>query len=265
MSIRTLTLLVFSISTISGCAVTQPRGLGDERYFRGERGGETYVYWLYLPPGRKPGEKLPTVVSLHGLKPFDSAKSQCREWQEEADSHRFAIVAPELRSPNILSPLPLDRVTADLERDGRAVAGILASLSRQDWFDPDAVMVTSWSYGGYIAHWVANRYPELFTALAVRQSNFNGGILDPSRLSEYRYRRVGIFSTSNDFDICRRESKLATEWYSQRGFDVTFLIIEGRGHERIPGPAAGFFSRLQYRTPPKLLGRYEFSGTERSD
>ena len=252
------------LSLLSGCAVTQPRGLGTERHLRSD--GEPYVYWLYMPPDREPGEKLPIVVSLHGLKPFDSAKSQCREWQQQADSHRFAVVAPELRSPNLLSPMPLDKVTRDLERDGRAVAGILASLSRRDWFDPDAVMITSWSYGGYIAHWVANRYPKLFTCLAVRQSNFNDSILDPSKLHEYRYREIGIFSTSNDFKMCRSESKRAAEWYARRGFDVTFSTIDGRGHDRTPGPAASFFSRsIQSQTsdvsqpPPLTPTKNDFS------
>lgn len=247
---RMILTIAILLSSLSGCAVTQPRGLGIERHLRGDIGGEPYAYWLYMPPDMEPGERLPTVVSLHGLKPFDNAKSQCREWQQQADSHRFAIVAPELRSPNLLSPMPLDKVTRDLERDGRAVAGILTSLSRRDWFDPDAVMVTSWSYGGYIAHWVANRYPELFTCLAVRQSNFSDSILNPSKLPEYRYRKVGIFSTSNDINVCRSESKQAVEWYSWRGFDVTFSTIDGRGHERIPGPAANFFSRsIQPKTP----------------
>lgn len=206
------------------------------------------AYWLYLPPSRTPGEKLPTVVSLHGMKPFDSARSQCREWQEEADRRGLAIVAPELRSPYLFAPLPLNEVTDDLKRDGMAVSDILADLSRRDWFDPDAVMVTSWSYGGYVAHWTANRYPELFTCLAVRQSNFSAGLLDPARLAEYRYRRVGIFSTSGDFRVCRLESELAAAWYAKRGFDVVYLTAVGRGHERIPGPAANFFAQSMRTT-----------------
>lgn len=229
-------ILAIASLCFAGCAVPQPRGMGVEKFL--SAGG--YPYWLYLPPNHA-REKLPTVVSLHGLKPFDSAHGQCREWQQEADMHGLAIVAPDLRSPGLLAPFPLRKVTNDLERDGKAVAGILADLSRRDWFDPDAVLLTSWSYGGYVAHWVANRYPKLFTCLAVRQSNFNSGLLDPKRLKEYLYRRVGIFSTTNDFEACRLESGLAAAWYAQHGFDVVFSVMAGRGHERIPGPAADFF------------------------
>ena len=33
--------------------------------------------------------------------------------------------------------------------------------------DPNNVLATSWSYGGYIAHYMANRYPERFSCIAV--------------------------------------------------------------------------------------------------
>ena len=236
---RSVFVLAITSLCFVGCAVPQPRGMGVEKLLS----ANGYPYWLYMPLGHDAGEKLPTVVSLHGLKPFDSAHGQCREWQQEADIRGLAIVAPDLRSPGLLAPLPLRKVTNDLERDGKAVVSILADLSRRDWFDPDAVLLTSWSYGGYVAHWVANRYPKLFTCLAVRQSNFNSRLLDPRRLTEYLYRRVGIFSTANDFEACRLESELAAAWYAQHGFDVVFSVMTGRGHERIPGPAANFFLR----------------------
>jgi len=227
------------ISLAGGCVVLQPKGLGQEIYLRAD--GTPYKYWLYMPVNCQDYHTLPLVVSLHGLSPFDSAHGQCREWQEQADIYGFVIVAPELRSSNLFAPLPLNTVTDDLKRDGKAIITILQEIAYSDWFDPNAVLITSWSYGGYISHWIANKYPEFFTCLAVRQSNFSKTILDSSMLSKYRYSKIGIFSASNDFAICRKESKEAVEWYSEHNFNVTFSTLQGRGHERIPGPAAKFF------------------------
>ncbi len=232
-------ILLSNVWLLAGCMVFQPQGLGQEMYLRANK--TSYTYWLYMPVNHKSYKKMSTVISLHGIKPFDNSHAQCREWQQQADIYGFVIVAPDLTSSNFFAPSPLKTITPDVEHDGRAIIGILKDLAYNDWFDSNAVLITSWSYGGYIAHWVANEYPDYFTCLAVRQSNFNGSILNPSKLSRYRYKKIGIFSTANDFLRCRIESKEAAEWYSRYGFDVTYLVLNNRGHERIPDPVAIFF------------------------
>ena len=186
---------------LPGCAVSQPRGFGEERYTRVD--GTNYTYWIYTPEGHDPLEKSPLVVSLHGINPFDSAHGQCREWQQEADRYGLVIIAPELHASKLFAPSNPSTVTWDMDRDREAIVAILDDLSYECWFDPDAVLMTSWSYGGYIAHWVVNQHPELFTCLAVRQSNFNADLLDMDQLPKYRFHKVGIFTTKNDFILTR--------------------------------------------------------------
>lgn len=225
------------------------------------------AYWLYLPEGydqRPPGDlrtRYPLVVTFHGMKPFDDDGKQIREWQQEADRYGFVVCAPTLRVAAFSAPLPLeDPNNAALKRDEQATLAILDEVNRIADVDPNKVLATSWSYGGYVAHFMFNRHPERFTCLAVKQSNFNADILEPANVPRYRDRKIGIFYTENDFKICRRESHQAAEWYARQGFDLTFAVFEKQGHERTPGVAAEFFARVigaEPKTPPIELARMQ--------
>jgi len=232
-------------------------------------------YWLYLPAGYEDAptqggspKRYPLVMTFHGMKPFDNDHSQIREWQQEADRYGFVVCAPELLVSDLMGPLPLNRADhPSLQRDERAVIAVMDELYRTTNVDPNRVLATSWSYGGYIAHYMANRYPERFSCLAVRQSNFNADILDESTVPRYRDHKVGIFFTENDFAVCRRESSAAAEWYARHGFDLTHAVFEKKGHERTPGIAAEFFARtigVEPKTPPEELATMQVLATPRA-
>ncbi|MFH0980690.1 MAG: PHB depolymerase family esterase [Planctomycetota bacterium] len=254
---------VFSLGMVlPGCAVPQRPGGGKE--FHLQEPQTKAWYWLYLPKddadGRRDaaaaGKKSPLVMTFHGMKPFDNAHSQCREWQQEADRYGYVVCAPELLTPDLASPVPLNHVPSSLERDERAILAIMDEVLRTVDVDPNAVLVTSWSYGGYVAHYMLNRHPERFSCLAVKQSNFSADLLDPKRVPRYRDYKIAVFYTQNDFAICQRESQEAAVWYSRHGFDLTFAEFADKGHERTPSLAAAFFARacgIQAKTPPLEL------------
>ncbi len=251
-------VVCLAVGFSAGCAVGQKPGQGQVLYRVEPRtnGG----YYLYLPDGYdqalQAGRFLPLVMTFHGMKPFDSAAAQIREWQQEADRYSYVVCAPKLLAPDLFGPLPLDRVTGSLQRDEERILAIMDELGRTANVDPNHVLATSWSYGGYVAHYMANRHPERFSCLAVKQSNFSAEILDPAQVPRYRDRKVGIFYTQNDFKVCRTESQAAAQWYSRHGFDLTFAVFQDLGHERRPGIAASFFARTcnaTPRTPPVEL------------
>src|SRR5690606_13428938 len=114
---------------------------------------------------------------------------------------------------------------------------------------------TSWSCGGYLAHYMVNRHPERFTCLAVKQSNFSEDLLNPMQVPKYRRMRVAVFFGENDLPACREESIRAVEWYRQYRFNVAAKYVTGLGHERTPQTAAAFFASnigVTPRTPPDL-------------
>ena len=258
----------------SGCVVGQAPGKGRCVHLR--ESSTNAAYSLYLPLGydqrTQTGtdqEKYPLVMSFHGMKPFDTSGSQIREWQQEADRYGFVVCAPKLDVSALLGPLPLSNPNnTSLKRDERAIVAIMDELYRTVDVDPNRVLSTSWSYGGYVAHYMANRYPERFSCVAVRQSNFNADLLDPSNVPRYRDHKIGIFFTENDFAICRRESRAAAEWYAQNGFDLTYAVFEKMGHERTPSVAAEFFARtigVEPKSPPTELASLQVITLPASD
>lgn len=234
----------------SGCVVSQPRGKGaltHETEPRTNRG-----YYLYLPEAYVKSDtdarrqrRWPLVMTFHGMKPFDTAPAQANEWQQEADRYGYIVIAPELRAPDVLRQFPVRTVSEAFKSDEVASLAILDRVLADTDADPSNVLATSWSSGGYMAHYMVNRHPTRFTCLAVRQSNFSKTIMDPSRASESRYHPILIVNTQNDFKVCQEESAEAVHWYDNHGFqNMWWLKVSELGHERTPDMAADFFGRV---------------------
>ena len=187
-------LLVLAVWPVAGgCHVPQKPGLG--KVIHRTEAVSKRPYWLYLPPnhedalgGESGQRRYPLVVSLHGMRPFDDYGAHIRQWQEEADRYRFIVCAPRLESCDVLQRFPIDDPTSGtLKSDEQAILAIISEVCRITNADARYVLATSFSSGGYIAHYMVNRHPEWFSCLAVFQSNFTARILDP-RAPAYRQR-----------------------------------------------------------------------------
>lgn len=221
-------------------------------------------YWLYLPEdyvknkGQHPaGERWPMVVTFHGLRPYDDANPQIREWQKEADRYNLIVIAPELRTcDSLYMQYPLHNPELPyVKRDEEALLAIMDEVTRRTDADPSRVLATSFSSGGYMAHFMVNRHPERFSCLAVRGSNFSESLLDPAQVPKYRHMKIGIFFGEHDFKVCRDESLEAVDWYRRFRFDVIAKKVGGLGHERKPEVAAALFADtigITPKTPPDL-------------
>lgn len=245
----------------TGCIVPQKPGRGSNLYQVEPTTGRGY--YLYLPEDyvkthgqREDGGRWPVMVTFHGMNPWDTAERQVKECQQEADRYGFLVVAPKLHTSSSLMQYPLkDADLSYVKSDERAVIAILDEVFRRTNADPTRVLSTSWSCGGYLAHYMVNRYPERFSCLAVRQSNFSEALLDPNQVPKYRRMRIGIFFGENDLPACRNESVRAVEWYRQHGFYVEAKLVEGLAHERTPQTAAAFFASsigVKPKSPPPL-------------
>ncbi len=260
----TALLLGFAMILVTqcGCPVPQRPGLGKcSRLVEPET---KTGYWLYLPEdyvqnnGQRPGNTpWPLVVTLHGLRPYDDAKPQIRSWQQEADRYGLIVVAPELRTcDQLVMPLPLrDPTKWYVKTDEKAILAVMDEVCRRTNADPTRVLLTCFSSGGYLAHYMMNRHPERFLALAAMGANFNEEMIDYSQLPKYRATKIAVFFGQNDFKLCREESLRAVSWYRRYRFDVDARQVSGLGHERRPQLASVFFSRIigvSPKTPPDL-------------
>ena len=239
-----------------GCAVPQPPGNGQCLYVREPKTWRPF--WLYLPEDyveaehpSPDGKKWPMVVTFHGMKPWDIDARQIREWQQEADNYGFIVLAPYLDGSDSFMEYPPTRVHWYNTFDERNTLAFMDYVVAKYDADPDRVLSTSWSSGGYYAHWMVNRHPDRFSCIAVRQSNFSYHIMDSAKARTYHTLPVAIFFGENDFAACRRESKQAVAWYRRLGFDVTVKRVVGLGHERTPQTAAAFFAKVHGLQPVK--------------
>lgn len=258
-----LSVTIVALSAFGpGCAVPQPRGEG--LYRRVEEPTTRAVYHLYLPAqylrtnGAHPDGptvKWPLVVTFHGMKPYDNALPQEREWEQEADTYGYIICAPELATSDSFMEYPLTREHEYVLRDRRIVLAVMDHVFSTTQADHRRVLATSWSCGGYMAHYIPNRHPEYFTCIATRLSNFSAALMSDDTVASYRDRvPVAVFIGQGDLPACRRESEEAVAWYQSRGFRlVRGKLRDDMGHRRIPQTAAAFFAEQQGIRPLRPL------------
>lgn len=254
--------LIACLFGATGCAVPQPRGVGE--LTRIVEPSSSRGYWRYLPrdytrmsDGDRRSRRWPLVVTFHGMKPFDNAHPQACEWQQEADRYGMIVIAPELDAPDVLRQFPVRTVSAAFAGDEEATLKILDHVFATTRGDPSNVLSTSWSSGGYMAHYMLNRHPDRFTCLAVRQSNFSAAVLDGEMAKRSVRHPILIVNTENDFAVCLRESNEARDWYTSHRYEnFAWVHIRSLGHERTPDLAADFFARVaqvEPTTPPTVL------------
>ena len=235
---------------VSGCPVHQEPGTGTQ--FTLTEAQENRKYHLYLPEGYDINKRYPVVVTIHGFSPFDTADRQIREWQSTADKYGLIVVAPFLGTHNQVM-LWINEISAGVKRDEQVVMGVLDHVLSHTAADPDRVLVTGWSTGGFLMHYLANQHPDRFSAVCSRGSSFNSRILNEenARLMGRQHFPVLIFYGQDDGLNIKLESDYAVKWYKERGFAVEkFVIPQTRwipgvplGHNRQPELAAAFFVR----------------------
>ncbi len=234
---------------LAGCPVPQPPGNGRQQIVREPRtGGE---YFLYLPDdyvkneGRHPlypDRKWPLVMTFHGMKPYDTWDRQAHEWEQEADNYGYIVCAPWLQTSDSFMEYPLRREHDYVLKDKERVIAIMDHVFETTRADPNAVLSTAFSCGGYLAHYFPNRFPKRFHCIATRLSNFSSDLLLEENVPLYRRVPVAIYIGDGDFAACKAESERAVAWYRTRGFRTTGKTIDDLGHVRTPQCAAAFFA-----------------------
>lgn len=198
-------------------------------------------YWLYTPAGYNSERRYPLVVSLHGMKPYDLPLPHIRIWRDLADKYGYLVIVPQLRTSDAFGQFPLRKMGAAEKAD---VANVLACMDEvmTDWeVDRSAVCLSSWSMGGYLAHYIACEYGNRFAAFAPLQSNFSADVLDVKKAKQWAGKLpLLVFYGAADFQVVIDESKAAIEWYRKLDFEVTVKKQE-IGHGRHPELAAEFF------------------------
>ena len=243
-----LLLLAGVVPFLAGCPVYQPPGQGKKLHVFSKAADRWY--WLYVPVGYNAERRHPLVVTLHGMKPYDSARPHVQMWGKLADEHGYLVLAPELQTSDSFGQFPLKVMRSAEKRDVQCVMTIMDEVIKGWEVDRNSVLLTSWSMGGYLASYIAAEYGDRFTAFAPLQSNFCADSLDAAKARRFANRLpVFIFYGSVDLGAVTGEAREAVEWFRSLGYSVTTKEA-GIGHERHPELAAQFFEHV-------LAGQYK--------
>lgn len=203
-------------------------------------GGETYAYQVYVPAGC-PEEAWPVVLFLHGagergtdgLRQTAVGIGPAIRWH--ADRFPAVVILPQARPEGSWANDEMEAfVMAALE-------DVLATLPT----DPNRVLLTGLSMGGYGTWSLAARHPDRFAALGV----ICGGIASPARwpvplarpvpdgadpyawyAERVKHLPIQVFHGDQDTAIPVEESRRMVEALRAAGADVTYTELAGVGH-----------------------------------
>ena len=232
MRIATIGMLA-SAALLCGCPVTQPQDTPVPQRVCTEPATRA-TYSLYVPSTYedRPNRRWPVVITLHGSALWDGHRRQVKEWKALAELHDFLVAAPDLESAEGILPNP--NYLDDLRRDEQVVLALRDELIRRYNADPDRVLLTGFSAGGYPLWWIGLRNPQAFQMLISRAANCDVATLERIELSKTA-RKLPIFVYwGKDDPEMRKHGYAAFRWLRlHECYETRKDEIQG-GHWRRP-------------------------------
>jgi poly(3-hydroxybutyrate) depolymerase len=239
----------------SGCPVTQNTDLPNPIHLYEEPDTGT-EYYLYLPSALDEGDApLPLVMSCHGTRPWDTAKSQIEEWAALAEAKNFIAVAPELEGTRgDFVPSPEKQIELQ-HADEKRILAVLQHVRAANSVMDDRVFLTGWSAGSYAVLHTGLRHPDVFRALAVRQGNFDPAFFGQTIPFLDHYQPIYVVHGSTDFLVATQVGGMI-DWLKENRMYVFEEKTTGF-HRRQPDMAFRFFRNVIKRHPWLQVNAYD--------
>ena len=241
---------------------TKTLGEVDDLWFE-SADGTPIQGWIVKPPGFAPTEKYPLVLSIHGGPHVMWSRHEptmWHEWQMLA-ARGYVVFACNPRGSDGYGQ---DFRAATLNRWGEAdlpdLLGGVEQVISQGYVDPERIVVTGGSYGGYMTAWVIGHDDRFKAAVAQR------GVYD-----------LASFYSTSDIPILTEWEFAATPWENPQllwkhsplayveNIHTPLLLIHSENDYRAPIPAAeGLFVALRRLRREVELVRYPRDGHELS-
>jgi predicted peptidase len=121
--------------------------------------GESYAYRIYVPANRKPGEKLPIMLYLHGSNRRGTDNEQqlgdlAENIKGYPDRFSFIVVIPQCRPDMFWAGPMLEQAIAALDQTVKEFGG-----------DENRLYIAGYSMGGFGTWQTAITYPDKFAAI----------------------------------------------------------------------------------------------------
>ncbi len=216
--------------------------------------GRTVEGWYFLPEGRREGERVPTVLSVHGGP----------EWMYggwfQTDFHLLAEAGYAVL---IANPTGSGGYGAEFRRavrmdwhgaPARDLLGCVDWAVARGWADPERLAVMGGSYGGYMAAWLTTRTDRFDAAVIDRMvsdlASFWG-------TTDEKWPAEWSFGGRPWDDDARGFYREASPLHQAQAVVTPTLISHGlHDHRCRIGQAESWFSALQARGVPSRLLRF---------
>ncbi|HVP12260.1 MAG TPA: PKD domain-containing protein [Phycisphaerae bacterium] len=204
-------------------------------------------YLLYVPSTYSDKHAWPLIVACHGTWPYDTAELQMREWAKFAEDSGIIVIAPKLVGTKGDFPPPPEEQIALQREDEKAILGAVSAVKLRYNIAENEVFMTGWSAGGYAILNTGLRNPDVFRALAIRQSSFDERFMDVPRDQVDPWQKVlVIYGVS---DLLREQSMALLKWLWAAGIHPDEREITG-SHRRIdPAVPWKYFREVAKKSP----------------
>lgn len=193
--------------------------------------GEQIQGWIMKPAGAEPGQKVPTILEIHGGPHAMYANSFMHEFQLLA-SEGYAVIYCNPRGSHGYSQLFVNACRGDYGgRDYEDLMNLVDyAVEHYDYIDEQQLGVTGGSYGGFMTNWIVGQTNRFKTAVTQRSiSNW---------ISFYGVSDIGYYFTEDqiggqpweDLDKLWKHSPLA---YVKQ-IETPLLILHGEEDYRCP-------------------------------
>lgn len=215
-------------------------------------------YYVYVPKGYTRRKRWPMIISAPGTFPFDSSPGTRDAWIKTAEKLGIIICCPDFDSATGLLNIKADQ--KKLASDSQAVMAIVRELRSLYNIDPNGIAITGWSGGGYPAHYIGLKNPNVIRAIIGRTSNFSEDLVDDETARKARHMHVFCFFAKSDLAGIPEQNRRANFWYTMRGF-LNFEIREiPGGHSKNNLLAAKWFVDLLNKYPTARIQASTLSG-----
>ncbi len=175
---------------------------------------------IVAPPGHDRRHPAPLIIAFHGY--GDRAGNYPRFWSGPAAEFGAILAVPQGMQPvgNGFGWGSVDEADAIFQR-------VLAEVGRKYAVDPDHVVLTGFSQGGFIALALGLRYPARFVGVIPMAGPYIPEIDAPplARTGDPRY-----YFIVGSRDRAVSDMRHAAKDYEAAGFDVKLRVVPSTGH-----------------------------------
>jgi dienelactone hydrolase len=215
--------------------------------------GQDIQAWLALPDGQGP---FPTILETHGgphLVMTDEFVASSQAWLD----HGFAYLSINYRGSTTFGKAFQEKIWGDIGHwELEDVVAGREWLVRQGIAKPDQIMLTGWSYGGYLTLLPLGKRPELWAGgmAGVAIADWAVGYEDAA--ATLRKFEVGLFGGTPEQIPDKYKASSPITYADQVKAPV--LIIQGRNDTRTPArPVEMYEAKLKASNKPIEVIWYE--------